>query len=125
MQSRMPSVKMLCAIARDLTPRGARDIRTVINGDQAAIDPIYQSRYPNRLTRVPGPYGIGDRAELIDAILGTRGVEPLYAKTNDYHDVPDALFCNAGDLYCPTLCYYNGEWRVMCLETLILKVRPE
>jgi hypothetical protein len=117
-QAKMPSVKMLCAIARDLTPKGARAIRTVINGDTDAINPIRQTYLPNKFTRIGnGHYSFIERAELLNTILECHGIEYIHPK-GDHSEPPIAAYCNTGDMYCPTLCYYKHEWRIMDEETL-------
>lgn len=124
MNTRAPSVKTLMQL-KDMTRKTALQIRAVIKADremllQAAteIEPYRRNLEWQRYNYIN--HSTADlRAELLDKLLGTCGVEYLFTGSNglrhdpeSMHDSPILTYCNAGDPYATTLLKYHGRWQV-------------
>jgi methylthioribose-1-phosphate isomerase len=110
---------------KDMTRKTALQIRQVIKADremllQAAteIEPHRRNLEWQRYNYIN--YSTADlRAELLDKLLGTFGVEYLFKGSDglrgdpeSMHDSPILTYCNTGDTYATTLLKYHGRWQV-------------
>lgn len=124
MTTRAPSVKTLMAL-KDMTRLNALFIRRVIKADREGLLDI-ASELDEHRREVPWQrYNYINhrtpelRAELLDTILETYGVEYLFKSTDGLtgtpegiHDEPILVYLNAGDSYATTLLKYRGRWQV-------------
>lgn len=123
MKTKAPSIKTLMQI-KDVTVKDAKLIRAVIKADRDGLlviagglterPDIHLQRY-NYINSSTADL----RAELLDTILKTFGVEYLFKGSDglrsdpeSQYDSPLVTYLNAGDTYAITLLKYRGRWQV-------------
>jgi hypothetical protein len=123
-----PSIKTLTTQLKDVDVTKAKQIRTAIKAERegllellVTLDKHHRDIHWQRYNYIN--YNTSDlRAELLDSILGTFGVEYIFRDSvegircdpESQHDLPLCTYLNAGDTYAPTLVSYRGQWRVGC-----------
>lgn len=122
--TRAPSVKTLMQL-KDMTRMKALQIRQVIKANRemllqavTEIEPYRRNLEWQRYNYIN--HSTADlRAELLNKLLGTFGVEYLFKGSDglrgdpeSMHDSPILTYCNAGDPYTTTLLKCHGRWQV-------------
>lgn len=122
-----PSVKTLTSSLKDVDTSKARLIRKLIKADRegllelaATLDKFSRDIHWQRYNYINHPTA-DLRAELLDSVLETHGVEYLFKGSDglrcdpeSQHDQPICVYLNAGDTYATTLLKYRGRWQVGC-----------
>ena len=122
-----PSIKTLTSNLKDIDAAKAKIIRRLIKGERGELleIAITLDQYHREFDWQQFNYidcSIGDlRAELLNIVLGTCGVEYLFKGSDGLrcdpegqHDLPFCTYLNAGDTYATTLLKYRGRWQVGC-----------
>lgn len=96
---------------KDVTDQEARAMRRIWlesldrYGVAAMLHPAYRDKYLSRVAVDPTHF----KKVAIDLILGTHGLERYEGKRESF------WYCNAGDLYAPTVIFRGKAMRVGCV----------
>lgn len=122
MQSNFPSIKTLTT-RLNITPEKAKIIRFIFTANRNdLLDNIngITSCIPNTIKWVKSCYNIPAlneiRIEAINEVLECYGVEYCESISGDY-----LSYCEAGDTYICTVCYYKGRFIVSSWGDIVEK----
>jgi len=122
-----PSIKTLTSSLKDVDTVKAKLIRKLIKADRegllelaGTLDKFNRDIHWQRFNYINHPTA-DLRAELLDSVLETYGVEYLFKGSDGLRcdpegcqDQPICTYLNTGDTYAPTLLQYRGRWQVGC-----------
>lgn len=107
--ARLPSIKAMSAVFAD-----AKQARKILEMTRAELENL-----PASVARIKACYNPPSTEDLrlhcLDALeSGLYGVEAIESSDGAYAD-----YLNAGDVYAPTLIYWNGSYRVQSLADFV------
>lgn len=115
MQKNFPSVKRI-ASELNTDDKTAGKVRALMTASRSDIYDMFPgiADYARRCYNPPSLYYV--RMLAIDCTIDTCGVEGAEVKPGKYID-----YCNTGDTYIPTICYFEGRFIVSSWGDIVEK----